>query len=183
MTKDKQLLRRARRLEEEALSTIYDRYSDPLYAYAFRHLGDQQTAEDMVAETFERFLTAVQGGGGPEDHLQAYLYRITHNLITDFYRREPPPTLELKEEQLSREGDQPGEIFTAWQEADRLRQALRLLTPEQRQVIMLRFVEGWSTKAVARTLEKSPGAVRGQQHRALASLERILSPDDEKKDS
>ena len=91
------LIEKARIFDQEALGEIYDLYSDALYAYAFKHVGSNQAAEDLVAETFKRFLLALQRGGGPKEHLQAYLYRITHNLITDIYRREPPPSLEIKE--------------------------------------------------------------------------------------
>ena len=178
MASDKTLLTRAQQLEEAALAEIYDRFSGPLYAYAYRQLGSQQLAEDFVAETFERFLKALQGGGGPDDHLQAYLYRITHNLITDHYRRDPPPPLALEEDRVPQEKNQPARVVEQREQADRIRRALHLLTDEQRQVVVLRFLEGWSTREVARTLGKSRGAVRAQQHRALASLERILSQGD-----
>jgi RNA polymerase sigma-70 factor (ECF subfamily) len=178
MASDKALLTRAQQLEEAALAEIYDRFSGPLYAYAYRQLGSQQLAEDFVAETFERFLKALQGGGGPDDHLQAYLYRITHNLITDHYRRDPPPPLALEEDRVPQEKNQPARVVEQREQADRIRRALHLLTDEQRQVVVLRFLEGWSTREVARTLGKSRGAVRAQQHRALASLERILSKGD-----
>lgn len=107
--------------------------------------------------------------------MRAYLYRITHNLITDSFRREPPPPLELQEEQLEEEeGQEPSKIVAAQQEEDAIRQALRLITPEQRQVIVLRFLEGWSSPDIAQTMEKSLGAVKALQHRGLAALERIL---------
>ena len=168
------LIERARTFDQEALGKIYDLYSDALYAYAFKHVGSIQVAEDLVAEAFKRFLQALQRGGGPKDHLQAYLYRITHNLITDTYRREPPPPLELQEDRLVQEGQDPSGIIAGQQEADIVRQALKLITPEQRQVIVLRFLEGWSTSEIARGVGKSIGAVKALQHRGLAALERIL---------
>ena len=175
MSKDQgKLLERARTFEQEALGEIYDLYSDALYAYAFKHVGNTQLAEDLVAETFQRFLYALKSGGGPTDHLQAYLYRIIHNLITDTYRREPPPPLELQEDRIAEEDQGPAGILSERQEADLVRQALRLLTPEQRQVVVLRFLEGWSTPEIARVMEKSIGAVKAQQHRGLAALQRIL---------
>jgi len=100
------LLQQARTFDQEALARIYDLYSDALYAYAYKHVGTAQVAEDLMAETFRRFLTALEHGGGPQDHLRAYLYRITHNLITDLYRREPPPAQELDEDRLVE--DSPG---------------------------------------------------------------------------
>lgn len=168
------LLRKARQYDQKALAEIYDLYSDALFAYAFKHVGKSQIAEDLVAETFSRFLKALERGGGPKEHLRAYLYRITHNLITDSYRREPPPALELEEEITPEEGSDPGSIVAEIEDADRVRNALHLITPEQRQVIVLKFLEGWSGPEIAQAMDKSLGSIKSLQHRGLAALQRIL---------
>lgn len=168
------LLKGARAFNQDALAKIYDLYSDALYAYAFKHVGTAQIAEDIVADTFRRFLTALERGGGPQDHLQAYLYRIAHNLITDLYRREPPPAHELDEDRLVEDSPGPAGVLVEQQEAESVRQALRLLTPEQRQVVTLKFLEGWSSEEIAQAMEKSLGAVKALQHRGVAALQRIL---------
>ncbi|MFV1948704.1 MAG: RNA polymerase sigma factor [Anaerolineales bacterium] len=173
-TNPEQLLKRARTLDQNALVEIYDLYSDPLFAYAYKHLGDFQATEELVSETFFRFLGALERGGGPKEHLKAYLYRITHNLITDRFRRQPPPSLELDEERLPDDKPGPASVFSSHQDADRVRQALRLITADQRQVIVLKFLEGWSGGEIAQVMEKSLGAVKALQHRGLAALERIL---------
>jgi len=168
------LLKGARAFDQEALAKIYDMFSDALYAYAYKHVGTAQVAEDLVAETFQRFLTALERGGGPDDHLRAYLYRITHNLITDLYRREPPPAQELDEDRLAEDSPGPSGILAEQQEAESVRRALRLLTSEQRQVLTLKFLEGWSSDEIAQSLDKSIGAVKALQHRGVAALQRIL---------
>jgi len=172
------LLGKARQYDQKALTAIYDLYSGGLYAYAFKQIGKSQVAEDLVAETFSRFLKALERGGGPTKHLRAYLYRITHNLITDTYRREPPAPLELDEEIIPEEGTDPGSIVSEIEDADRVRNALRLLTPEQRQVIVLKFLEGWSGPEIARAMDKSLGSIKALQHRGLAALQRILLDND-----
>jgi RNA polymerase sigma-70 factor (ECF subfamily) len=173
-TNPEKLLRRARQFDHQALEMIYDLYSEALFAYAFRHVGKDQIAEDLVAETFSRFLKALERGGGPREHLRAYLYRITHNLISDLFRKELPPSLELDEERLEEEGSDPGSIVADLDEADRVRAALKLITPEQRQVIVLKYLEGWSGPEIAQVMEKSLGSIKALQHRGLASLRRIL---------
>lgn len=173
-SQEKKLLKRAQTFDKSALATIYDEYSDKLFAYAVRRVGNAQQAEDFVAETFHRFLKALERGGGPEDHLQAYLYRITHNLITDHYRRSPPPPLELDEDRYSEDLNQPANVLADEMKAERVRQALQHLTPGQQQVILLRYVEGFSNREIAQTMNKSVGAVKAQHHRAISSLERIL---------
>lgn len=159
----------------QALAQIYDTYSPGLYRYAARLLGDVDVAEDCVAETFSRFLHALHAGRGPESYLQAYLYRIAHNWITDYYRRQPPPSLPLEAGRNLPGGDDPGyEAFKNLQ-AQEVRAALQQLTPDQRQVVMLKFLQGWENDQVAAALNKPIGAIKSLQHRALHALRRLLS--------
>lgn len=170
---EKELLQAALRFDSQALAQIYDLYSPELYRYAARFLGDPSLAEDCVADTFSRFLKALHARHGPKDFLRAYLYRIAHNWIADYYRRMPD-VVELKDDHLE-------DIETPEQEASlrirqaQVREALGQLTPDQQQVIMLKYLEGWENQEVARILKKPVGAVKSLQHRALASLQKILS--------
>ena len=173
-TNPEQLLKRARALDKNTLVEIYDLYSDALVAYAYKHVGDSQVAEELVSETFFRFLGALERGGGPTEHLKVYLYRITHNLITDRFRRQPIPSLELDEERLPDDKPGPTSIINSRQDSEQVRKALRLITPEQRQVIVLKYLEGWSSQEIAQMMEKTLGAVKALQHRGLAALQRIL---------
>ena len=168
------LLRGASAFDLQALAEIYDQYSPGLHRYAMRLLGDDSLAEDCVSETFSRFLKALRAGQGPETYLQAYLYRVAHNWVTDQYRRQPPPPLDLDENLREDEQARPEALVLQRLEQERVRGALRLLTPDQRQVIVLRFIEGWENEAVAATVQKPVGAVKALQHRALAALRRWL---------
>ncbi len=168
-----ELLQRAYAFDRQALAEIYDLYSPGLYRYALRLLGEASAAEDCVAETFSRFLQALRRGKGPRDYLQAYLYRVAHNWITDQYRRQPPPPLEL-DEQRPDSAANPEEIAARRIRQARLRQALQRLTPDQQQVIALKYLEGWENEQIARALDKPVGAVKSLQHRALARLQRHL---------
>ena len=171
---EQDLLNRACAFDMPALAAIYDRYSPGLYAYAMRLLGDECLAEDCVAETFSRFLKALRAGQGPESYLQAYLYRIAHNWITDMYRRQPPPPLELDEELRAEQALQPEIQVDQHLERREVRNALRLLTPDQRQVVVLRYLEGWENEEVSAALHKPVSAVKALQHRALMALRKWL---------
>jgi RNA polymerase sigma factor (sigma-70 family) len=93
MSKDKKqpdeakLLKRAQKLDQEALTCIYQNYRDAIYRYVYHHLGNAQTAEDLTSDVFRRFLQALRNGGGPNRQLKAWLYRVAHNLIVDELRR------------------------------------------------------------------------------------------------
>jgi RNA polymerase sigma-70 factor, ECF subfamily len=164
----------ARIFNMQSLGAIYDRYSPGRYVYAMRLMGDECLADDCVAETFARFLKAVRAGQGPDEYLQAYLYRVAHNWITDQYRRQPPPPFELDESLHAEDDAQPENQTAKRLEQERVRTALRMLTPDQRQVIILRFFEGWENEEVAAAVQKPVSAVKALQHRAIASLRRWL---------
>ncbi len=173
-TKQEELLQRARELDQQALAEIYDSYSTGLYGYALRLLGEPNLAEDCVAETFSRYLHAIHAGKGPKKQLKAYLYRIAHNWIVDLYRRSPEQCLPLEE------GINLSNAIRVEEQVDRrilanqLRTALFQLTPDQRQVIMLVFIEGWRKAEVAAALGKPVGAVKSLQYRGINSLRKIL---------
>ncbi len=168
-------LPKAYQLDPAALTEIYEVLSPPLYRYAYRLLGNARDAEDIVAETFQRLLLALQHGNGPREHLSAYLYRIAHNLITDRYRRGPQPEVEL-DEALEAADDDPAEAAAQRIAQAHARSALWQLTGDQRQVILLKYFEGLNNDEVAAALDKPVGAIKSLQHRALDSMRRILTP-------
>ncbi len=167
-------LPRARLFDEGALTEIYRTLNRPLYAYAYRLVGDGCEAEDLVAEAFRRFLLALRNGGGPREHLTAYLYRTLHNLITDRYRHRPKPDLPL-DESLEAADDDPALAAPIHIAQAQARAALWRLTSEQRLVITLKYYEGLSNDEVAAALGKPVGAVKSLQHRALEALRRLLA--------
>jgi RNA polymerase sigma-70 factor (ECF subfamily) len=169
---EKTLLQAALRFDQKALAQIYDLYSPELYRYAARFLGDPCVAEDCVAETFSRFLKAIRDRRGPNDCLRAYLYRIAHNWIADHYRRGPD-VVELTETQPGN-GDSPEQETCLHIRQAQMRTAILGLTPDQQQVIALKYLQDWNNEEIAQGLHKPVGAVKSLQHRALASLKKVL---------
>ena len=149
---EQELLRQARLFDQAALAELYDRYNNGIYYYALRLLGDQSMAEECSAETFSHLLRALRNGGGPTDNLKAYLYRSAHNWITDYYRRTAPLPLDPDVDLLEPDSD-PGDLAEQNIIQERVRIAIRLLTSEQRQVVILRFIEGWELDEIAVSLQ------------------------------
>lgn len=175
MNSEPRLLQRARCFDLAALGEIYDSYSPGVFRYAIRLLGDADLAEECVAETFSRFLKALRNGGGPQDYLQAYLYQVAHHWITDYYRRQPLPELSLGETLVDEQEDLARSAVENIDQ-EQVRAALARLTPEQRQVVVLKYLEGWENEAVAARLDKPVGSVKALQYRALGALRRLLFP-------
>ena len=179
MDDDETILKDLQNFEERALDQVYDTYSPGLYRYAWRLLGDEDMAEECVAETFSRLLKALERGSGPRQNLKAYLYRVSHNWIMDHYRRGPQLEIPLESETHVDPAPDPLTQISIGLEQAELRSALRLLTPEQQQVILLRYLEDWQLSEIAQALEKPLGAVKALQHRGLNALRRILTRENE----
>ena len=169
---EKDLLQAALRFDQHALAQIYDLYSPELYRYATRFLGDPCVAEDCVADTFSHFLKAIHNQHGPKEFLKAYLYRSAHNWIADYYRRGRV-LAELSDTQPGKEGLPEKEVDLHLRQA-RMRKAILQLTPDQQQVIALKYLQDLKNEEIAQMLHKPIGAVKSLQHRALASLKKIL---------
>jgi len=171
---ERSLLGRAREYEPEALAELYDRYAPKMYSYVYRRVGDATLAEDLTGELFLRVLRSIRGGKAWKASFSAWLYRIAHNLVVDHYRRLPPEPDNPLDGSLEGTCDDPVAVVEGAAQGERLRVAIRRLTPEQQEVLALRFGEELSAAETARIMNKSTGAVEALQHRAVASLRRIL---------
>lgn len=171
---DADLLQRAQRLEEAALATIFDTYYPPIYRYLYHHLGHAASAEDLTAEVFRRLLEALHNGRGPSTYLQAWLYRVAHNLLVDELRRRKFHEQDALEENFP---DSAQATASQAQEAltrQAVRRALQALSPKQRSVLTLKYLEDLENDEIARVLNLNEGAVRALQQRGLRALRRQL---------
>ena len=164
---------RASRGDALALGQIYDAYATRIFRYMYRRLGDRQLAEDLTGDVFVRL---VEAGGTPrfcQGSLAPWIYRLAHNRLVDYFRRRHE--LPLPEDfEPANEGDD--EEREAGLHKEEIRAALRTLTPDQQQVIVLKFFEGLSNAEISVALDKPEGAVKSLQHRGLDNLRRLLQP-------
>ena len=176
-TGESQLLKRAKSFDEAALAELYDRYAPKAYAYIYRRVSDPVVAEDLTSDLFLRVVRAILNEHTWKTSFQAWLYRIAHNLVVDHYRRQPDsPAVPLDESLITAQGN-PVTLAEASMDSEQLRAALFLLTPEQQEVLALRFGEGLTAREVGEILDKSTGAVEALQRRGIAALKRILAGD------
>ncbi len=173
------LLERAKEYDPEALGEIYDAYFDKIYRYVYRYLGEARLAEDLTADVFLRLLEAIKASRPPRTNLSAWLYRVAHNLVVDLYRRRPPREPEALDNVVVPIHDHSEACLERQEMVARARAALQRLTPLQQQVIVLRFLEGMSLEDVAQVVNRTVGAVKSSQHRALNSLRHILEEENE----
>lgn len=176
---EQELLKGAQAFDMEALAAIYNTLSPAIFSYSQRLLGSVSLSEECVADTFSRFLHALKKGRGPTHHLRAYLYRIAHNWVTDYYRRRQPD--QPGEEELKLIKDDCDVLAQSEQNLSKeeIRAALLRLPEQQSQVITLRYLEGWDHAEIAESLGKSVNSIKVIQHRAVRTLRQLMSAKDD----
>jgi len=178
---EERLVRRAKEYDREALSQLYRRHVSAIYRYVHLRVGREDLAEDLTADVFLRMLEGIESFDYRGVPFAAWLFRIAHGRVVDYFRRQAGKETVSLSQRLGAPGEGPAATTEAALARERLRQALGRLTKEQQQVIVLKFGEGLTNAEVGRFLGKSEGAVKSLQHRALASLRRLLEKDDGEK--
>jgi RNA polymerase sigma-70 factor (ECF subfamily) len=152
----------------EAFGQLYRLLVKQIYQYVFYQVGDRMTAEDITADVFLKALERIDSCEGKESTFQAWLYRIAHNCVVDYFRR--------RRRHLSLEND-IGDLKQEPDQSLERRELLRVtaeLPRNQRQVIILKFIAGLGNAEIGNIMGKSEGAIRILQMRALALLRKKL---------
>ncbi len=175
VTDELELVRRSQTGDQEAFACLYDAYVDRIYRYVYFRVADDEIAEDITSHVFLKCwekLDSYQTGTSP---FIAWLYRIARNTVIDHYRTRKVviPLEDASPVEISQE-DGIEEKLDLQIKSQELREALQELTPEQQQVLILKFISGFSTPEIARQLGKQQGAVRALQMRALQGLAKSL---------
>jgi len=169
------LIRRAQALDPGALAELYDRNFDGIYRYLYTRVRHQADAEDLTEQVFLKMVDSIDRYRPRGVAFSSWLYRIAHNLLVDRYRRAGREPMELTAEvRDARRHADPAALAQHSEERRRLLAAVQRLTPEQQQVISMRFIDNLDAGEIARQMGRRPGAIHSMQHRALASLYRFL---------
>ena len=168
------VIERARNGDVAAFGEIYDTHVDRVYRYLLYRVREPSDAEDLTSEVFTRAFANIHRYKWQGKSFLAWLYTIARNAVTDRRRRDRP-TVELDNAYgLAAEGPTAHDHAVLGEEVDALRGAVKHLTGEQQEVLVLRFVEDMSSREVANILGKNEGAIRALQFRALGRLRKIL---------
>jgi RNA polymerase sigma-70 factor, ECF subfamily len=170
----------ARLREPAAVSRVYTAYAPALFRFFMASVGDRPTAEDLTGEVFKSAIESLPGFRGPVEALGGWLFRIARHDLYDHRRRQARRPIQplddlLEEAALAAGADDPEELAIERAERDRVLGALTRLTADQREVLLLRMGGGLTAAEVAAVLGKTTEAVKALQHRALASLARVLA--------
>ncbi len=169
------LLQCARNLDAQALTQIHDRFYPAVYRYVRYRLDSEQVVEDISSEVFLRLLNHFHQQKGEIHDLRAWLMGTASNLVNDHLRQKyRRPTDDLDDhEELPAVDDLSATVeYNDRQRAVRL--AMQQLTPEQQHVLALRFSQEMSIEETAQVMNKTSGAVKVLQFRALAAIRKLL---------
>jgi len=161
--------------DSNAFGELYDLFVERVYRYLYFRTGSHPEAEDLTEQVFLKAWEAIERYRWQGRPFLAWLYRLAHNTHIDYVRSQKPTT------SLNND-DRPVEVASTAAavelaralDADLLARALGELTPDQQQVIVLKFLEGLDNEQIAKSMDKREGAIRALQMRALMSLRRVL---------
>ena len=174
----RKLVDRAQAGDRDALEELYLIHFDRIYGYLHMTVGNRHDAEDLTTQTFLKMLESIGRFQFRSAPFSAWLFRIAHNLAMDHFRASR--RIQLEEDVPEPVGDAEVsaevEAFKSIGRASML-DMIEELSPEQRQVLALKFVFDFSNMDVATILGKTEGAVKSLQHRALVALQKRLASD------
>jgi len=170
---------RARAGDTDAFGLLYDRYVDLVYRFVYYRVGTHALAEDLTSETFVRALRRIGQFTWQGKDFGAWLVTIARNLVLDHFKssryRLEVCTAELLDTDRWEEGPERAVLETFTHRA--LFSAVRELGSEQRECVVLRFMQGLSVAETAEIMGKNTGAIKALQYRATRSLARIFPAD------
>jgi RNA polymerase sigma-70 factor (ECF subfamily) len=176
---DSALVKQAVGGDAQAFGLLYDRYSLNIYRFLCGQLFDPYEAEDLTSEVFLRAWQSISSYRERGYPFSAYLYRIARNVVIDRHRKAKHWHIHSIDQinTLEDASEQPGEVQSKNQ-LQSLQDGLQKLPEAYRSVLVLRFIVGASTEEAAKAMNRSEGAIRVLQHRALKSMRRYLSGED-----
>jgi RNA polymerase sigma-70 factor (ECF subfamily) len=168
---EQRLLQRAQQGNSDAFARLYRANVQAIYRYIYHRVNDVHLAEDLTGDVFTRALKGIGNYRYQGKPFIAWLYRIAHARVVDYYRMTDrrPQESDVEAEPIPVNADMDGNILRR-QAAKALREAIASLTDEQQQVVILRFIEGQRIETVADVMGKNANAIKALQHRALRSL-------------
>jgi RNA polymerase sigma-70 factor (ECF subfamily) len=169
------LVDRAQEGDREALEELYLIHFDRIYSYLHVSVGNRHDAEDLTTQTFLKMLESIGRFRWQSAPFSAWLFRIAHNLAMDHFRASK--RWQPEEDVPEPEPDEVTSAETGALESIGRKSMLELiedLSPEQQQVLTLKFVFNFSNAEAATILGKTEGAIKSLQHRALVSLQKQI---------
>ena len=156
-------------MRDAEFERLYEEHAQGLFGFLAYRTGDRILAEDLVADTFEKVLRSRSRFDPRKGRQKAWVYAIAMNLLRDTARRRQTEERVLERVAVTVPAEAQGG-YEALGERDELRRALERLTPEERDVVSLRFGADLPVKEIAAAIGESLTTTEGRLYRALRKL-------------
>jgi len=163
----------AAKSDPQAFAELYERYYLRVYRYTYHRLGNAADAEDVTAMVFMKALEALPSYHSTRNSFAPWLFRITRNAVVDQYRRGRRQVALGDLDHESSDGDPVGDVLGK-EQREELRLLITHLSPEQREVVLMRYAADLTFGEIAEALKKNEAAVRMLLHRGLRKMKAVL---------
>lgn len=178
MQQEQDIIQRAKSGDEAAFTQIYECYFEKIYRYVALKIGNKMEAEDLAQQVFLKALQSIDSFKWRGIGISAWLFRIAHNQIVDYFRKEKKVVTTCLDGVVipaTTDGDNPQLMAEQRIDVERLMLATKKLTLAQQEVISLRFAGELSIAEAAQLMGKSEGAIKALQHSAILALRKTLA--------
>lgn len=159
--------------DPEAFGLLYERYVERIYNYIYFRVGSVGDAEDLTAKVFFKALRNIGGYRHMGLPFSAWLYRIAHNLVAN-YHRDRSKMQEISIENLvvvdKSKASAPEHLMEEQQQTAFLLSLVNDLSPQKKELIILKYVQKLSNEEIGQILGKTEGAIKSLYHRTLVEL-------------
>jgi RNA polymerase sigma factor (sigma-70 family) len=156
----------------EAFELLYSRYRGPLYRYILRQVNDAATANDLFQGSWEKIIKA-SGSYRPSAPFRAWMYRITHNHVVDYFRRIRPVS-DIPPEEIEADNPAPEKQLLDEQRSSDLRKAVKQLPVEQKDALLLKLEAGLDLQTIAEVTGVSRETAKSRLRYAVGKLKKTL---------
>lgn len=168
-------IKQAKQGNQEAFAELYRHYLPKIYRFVFLKVNNKAEAEDLTHEVFLNTWQNLESYTPTQFPFSSWLYRIARNEVIDFYRTDKKNIrLDLIDEDFLKMPETENQNLDSTLGLEKIKNLIQFLRPEQQDVLIMRFIEDFSHKEIADALNKSEGAIRLLQHRAINELKKIV---------
>jgi len=171
---EKQFIEEAKAGNQEAFGVIYNHYIAQIYRFVLFKVSGKQIAEDLTHEAFLSAWQNIKNYKQKEFPISSWLYQIARNKVIDYYRTNKKNiSIDTEEFDESSLGSEEQKGLDTPMSIAKIKSLIKFLKPEYQDVIIMRYVEDLDHKEIAKAINKSEGAVRLLQHRAIKNLKEL----------
>lgn len=172
---DTTVLRDLKRGNVSAFNILVATFESPLFRFFYCRDGNWHLAEELTAETFAQLVTSLPGMRGGTEQLRAYVFSTARHVRSRYLRQSPPQHTSIDSTiELSWSGDTPFDNLTQTETVQQLLRAVSQLDSQVRTIVLLRFVEGFSIREIADSLDLPIGTIKSHIHRGKCRLKELL---------